>query len=46
MHGISLNYMLTDMQDRGPPRRYDDRRGGPRDRYDVSKSLLIVGGRH
>ena len=26
---------LTSLQDRGPPRRYDDRRGGPRDRYEV-----------
>lgn len=32
---LDIEQTLTQSQDRGPPRRYDDRRGGYRDRYDV-----------
>lgn len=46
MQHLAVNHSLTDFQDRGPPRRYDDRRGGPRDRYDVGNPLESVAGLH
>jgi len=46
MQRLNVNYSLTNFQDRGPPRRYDDRRGGPRDRYDVSELFEPVAGLH